>query len=67
MLTSRTLAPPGDLIASDGERPFVVFRQDQPGELLRAGDVSPLADHREVALGTDASRVRVPPAGCTRE
>ena len=51
MLTSRMLAPPLDLLARDCERPLVVARLDQAGELLRAGDVGALADHDEVGLG----------------
>ena len=47
-----------DLLPGDLNRFFVVFLLDQSGELLRAGDIGPLADHQEVALGAERERLR---------
>ncbi len=50
MLTSMMFAPAFDLLPGDRDRLFELSLAHQPGELPRAGDVGPLADHREGAL-----------------
>ena len=45
------------LLEGDVDRAGVVAAGDQPGELLRAGDVGPLADHLEVGVGPDGQRL----------
>ena len=57
MLTSMMFAPPSTCCAGDRDRFFEVAVLDQPGELLRAGDVGPLADHDEVAVGAERERL----------
>ena len=47
-----------DLLTGDLDGLFVLLVLDQPGELLRAGDVRPLADHQEVAVGPQRERPR---------
>ena len=58
MLTSRMLAPAFDLLAGDGHGLLELPVEDQPGELLRAGDVRPLADHHEIAVGPQRQRLQ---------
>ncbi len=48
--------PALDLLPGDGDGLGQVAFADQPGELLRAGDVGPLADHDEGAVGADHQR-----------
>ena len=45
------------LVERHVERALVVVGLDQVGELLGAGDVGALADHREVGLGRDGQRL----------
>ena len=55
-----------DLLAGDGDGLLEVALADQPGELARAGDVGPLADHDEVGLGADRQRLQPAVAASSR-
>ena len=48
--------PALDLLPGDGNGLGQVAFADQPGELLRPGDIGPLADHDERAVGADHQR-----------
>ena len=52
-----------DLLPGDGDRFVRFLLLDQPGELARAGDVRPLADHHEVGVGAEFDQL---PAGVRR-
>ena len=58
MLTSRMLAPPRTWPSATSARLDELAAGDEPRESLRAGDVGPLADHDEVAVGADGQRFK---------
>ena len=47
-----------DLRAGDFDGFLVLLVFDEPGEFSRTGDVGPLADHEEIAVGTQRKRPR---------
>ena len=66
MLTSMRFAPPRTCSSATSRRRRVVAGLDQPREPLRAGDVGPLADHLEVAVGPDRQRLEAGELRVTR-
>ena len=55
------------LLEGDVDGPAVVAAGDQPGELLRAGDVGALADHLEVGVGADRHHLEAAELGQPRQ
>ena len=44
------------LIARDGHRAFIIFRKNESCKFFRTGHIGPLANHGEVAVGTNGER-----------
>ena len=57
--------PAFDLLPGDGDRLVQIAFAHQPGELPRAGDVRPLADHGEGAVGPEHERFQAAEAACS--
>ena len=56
--------PALDLLPGDGHGFVQLALADQPGELPRAGDVGPLADHHEGAVGAEHQRLQAAERPC---